>query len=208
MQYLNSLAPGRSGFNFKSAIFNLVLLIGIFTSSKDNALRWMPRDLTNDKSTLVQAIAWYHQATSHHLSQCWLSSMSPYGVTRPQWVNSLRPSDAIIHLASQSTLVQVMTCCLLDTKPLPEPTLIYFQLNLKEQTSGKFESKYKNFHTRNCFWKCHLQDICHFVQASICWAINTNMKFEIFSFQRIFGSYWLCTWSCYIGPCYKYILSI
>ena len=31
------------------------------------------------------------QATSHYLSQCWPSSMSPCGVTRPQWVN---PSGA------------------------------------------------------------------------------------------------------------------
>ena len=32
-------------------------------------------------------MAWCRQATSHYLSQCWPSSMSPYGVTRPQWVN-------------------------------------------------------------------------------------------------------------------------
>ena len=38
-------------------------------------------------STLVQVMAWCHQTTSHNLSQCWLSSLSPYGVTRPQWVN-------------------------------------------------------------------------------------------------------------------------
>ena len=35
----NSLAPGRPRCHFKTAIFNLVLSIGIFTSSKDNALR-------------------------------------------------------------------------------------------------------------------------------------------------------------------------
>ena len=85
---INSLAPGRPRCHFKTAIFNFVLLIGIFTSSKDNALRWMPWDLTNDKSTLVQVMAWCRQATSHYLSQCWPSSTSPYGVTRPQWVNS------------------------------------------------------------------------------------------------------------------------
>ena len=39
--------------HFKTTIFNLVLLIGIFTSSKDYALRWMPKDLSDDKSTLV-----------------------------------------------------------------------------------------------------------------------------------------------------------
>ena len=83
---LNSLAPGRPGCHFKTAIFNLVLLIGFFRSSNDNPPRWMPWDLTDDKSTLVQVMAWCHQATSHYLSQCWPSSMSPYGITRPQWV--------------------------------------------------------------------------------------------------------------------------
>ena len=81
---LNSLAPGRPGCHFKTAFFNLALLIDIFTSSNDNPLRWMPWDLIDDKSTLVQVMAWCRQATSHYLSQCWHSSMSPYGVTRPQ----------------------------------------------------------------------------------------------------------------------------
>ena len=85
----NSLAPGKLGCHFKTAIFNLVLLIGIFISFKDNAHRWMPWDLTDDKSTLVQVMASCRQATSHYLSQCWPSSMTPYGITRPQWVNAL-----------------------------------------------------------------------------------------------------------------------
>ena len=53
------------------------------------ALRWMPLDLTDDKSTLVQVMAWCRQATSHYLSQWWLRFMLPYGATRPQWVNWL-----------------------------------------------------------------------------------------------------------------------
>ena len=48
----------------------------------------MSLDHTDDKSTLVQVMAWCHQATSHYLSQCWPRSQSSYGVTRPQWVNS------------------------------------------------------------------------------------------------------------------------
>ena len=100
------------------------------------ALRWKSLDLINDKSTLVQVMAWCRQATIHYLSQCWPRSMSPYGVTRPQWVNiststlssptciihllmassgainSLRPSDAIWRHRSGSTLAQVMACCL------------------------------------------------------------------------------------------------
>ena len=51
------------------------------------ALRWMPLNLTDGKSTLVQVMAWCRQATSHYLSQCWRRFMSPYGVTRSQSVN-------------------------------------------------------------------------------------------------------------------------
>ena len=86
----NSLAPGRSECDSKNVIFNLVLPIDTSRSSHDNALRWMPQDLTDDKLTLVQVMAWCHQAASQYLSQCWLSSLSPYGVARPQWVNPER----------------------------------------------------------------------------------------------------------------------
>ena len=78
---LNSLASGRFGYNSKNWIFNLVLLIGIFRFTHDNALRLMPQDLTDDKSMLVQVMAWCRQATSHFQSQCWLSSLTPYCVT-------------------------------------------------------------------------------------------------------------------------------
>ena len=49
----------------------------------------MPQDLTDDKSTLVQVMAWCRQATSHYMKQCWLRSPTPYGVTRPQWSDHL-----------------------------------------------------------------------------------------------------------------------
>ena len=32
----------------------------------------MPQELTYDKSTLVHVMAWWRQATSHYMSQCWL----------------------------------------------------------------------------------------------------------------------------------------
>ena len=51
------------------------------------AMRWMSLDHTDDKSTLVQVMAWCREATSHYLNQCWPRSMLPYGITRPQWVN-------------------------------------------------------------------------------------------------------------------------
>ena len=69
--------------------FKPILVNGGWGISYEIALRWMPLDFTDEKSTLVQVMAWCHQATGHYLSQCWPRSVSPNGVTRPQWVNSL-----------------------------------------------------------------------------------------------------------------------
>ena len=83
------IGPWEILCDFENVIFNLALLIDIFKSSYDNVLRWMPQNLTDDKSTLVQVMAWCRQATSHYLNQCWPRSPMPYGVTRPQWVKTL-----------------------------------------------------------------------------------------------------------------------
>ena len=58
--------------------------------SNEVAIRWMSLDFSKNKSTLVQVMAWCHQATSHNLNQCWPRSLSPYGVIRRQWVKALR----------------------------------------------------------------------------------------------------------------------
>ena len=54
----------------------------------------MKMDLTDDKLTLVQVMAWCRQATSHYLSQCWPRPMSPNGVIKPQWVNKIIPKTS------------------------------------------------------------------------------------------------------------------
>ena len=51
------------------------------------ALICVSLDFIDGQSTLAQVMAWCRQATSHYSSQCWPRSLSPYGVTRPQWVN-------------------------------------------------------------------------------------------------------------------------
>ena len=73
--YLTHRPLGDLGAILKLQFSILFLLIDIFTLSDNNALRWMPRDLPNDKSALVQVKTWRRQATSHYLSQCWPSSM-------------------------------------------------------------------------------------------------------------------------------------
>ena len=51
----------------------------------DFTLKWIPPDITNDKPTFVQVMDW--------CPQCWPSSMSPYGVTRGQWVDWILSPD-------------------------------------------------------------------------------------------------------------------
>ena len=99
--------------------------VDILSISCKIALRWMPQDFTDDKSTLVQVMAWCHQATSHYLDQCWLRSILPYGVARPQWVNSTvakwhhMATHIWVNIGSGNGLLPA------GTKPLPEPMLSY-----------------------------------------------------------------------------------
>ena len=57
-------------------------------------------------------MAW-HRPGDKPLSEPMIVSLLMHTcVTRPQWVNSLRPSDAIWRQWSWTTLAQVMACCL------------------------------------------------------------------------------------------------
>ena len=84
---INSLAPGKFELNVRYLILQIISVTDGWGISYELALRWMSLVLTDDKSTLVQVMAWCRQATSQYLCQCWPTSLSPYGVTRPQWVN-------------------------------------------------------------------------------------------------------------------------
>ena len=83
---LNLVAPGRFEWKFRQVIFKHILVIDGWSITCKIALWLMSLDDTDDKSTLVQVMAW---CTSHYLSQSCPRSVSPYGITRPQWVNLL-----------------------------------------------------------------------------------------------------------------------
>ena len=85
----NSLAPGGFENIFQNVFFKLISWIDTLSNSCETALRSMPQNPSDDKSTLVQVMAWCRQAASHYLSQCCPRSLSPYGVTRPQWVKMI-----------------------------------------------------------------------------------------------------------------------
>ena len=126
---INSLYPERC--NFKCVILQHMQMIDIVSISRSTVLRWIPKDFTDDKSTLVQVMAWCHQATSHHLSQCWPRSMSPYGISRPQrvtyyiciiiyhcWHMSYHQTSSISHTKSQHLNVSRLVLQLSLPNPL------------------------------------------------------------------------------------------
>ena len=68
--YFNSLAPRGFDYSLKLVNFKLISMMNIWSIFCEVAIR--------------------RQATSHYLNQCWPRSLSPYDVTRPQWVNHCR----------------------------------------------------------------------------------------------------------------------
>ena len=105
---INSLAPRRCGSNFTWIFLNLIFKMISWALHKKLIL-----GECHKIPLLVQVVVWCRQATNHYLSQYWPRSISPYGITRPQYVNSLWPSDAICWHRSGSTLAQVMACGLM-----------------------------------------------------------------------------------------------
>ena len=81
----NSLASGRRDSNFLSKLFRLIIQNSRLVTCCEIALRWMPQNLSYEKSSFVQVMAWGCQAKSHYLSPCWPRSMFPYGITKPQY---------------------------------------------------------------------------------------------------------------------------
>ena len=81
-------------------------------------------------------------------------------------LNSRWPSDTIWHHISWPILVPVMSYCLFDTRPLPEPVL-NCELDPKQQTSVKCKTNFQNFlpkmHLKLSFTK--LQPFCSCLSA-------------------------------------------
>ena len=71
--------------------------------------------ISDDKSTLVQVMAWCRQATSHYLSQCWPRSLSPYDVTRPQWVKPTSAFRNVPAWCSRIMYQDVLRYCKINT---------------------------------------------------------------------------------------------
>ena len=66
------------------------------------------------------------------------------------------PGATHMHQWTGPSLVQIIAWRRTGDKPLPEPMLVYRQLDHWEQVSVKIKSEFYNFHSRKCIWKCHL----------------------------------------------------
>ena len=111
--------------------------------------------------------------TSHTQNQWQPGLLAHLCVTQPQWVNSLRPSDACMHHRTRPSLVKIMAHHLIGAKPLSVPMMVYChrQMDPWEHISVEFESKYNNFHWIKLVWKCCLQSNVYFALGSMCWVV-------------------------------------
>ena len=137
----------------------------------------MPLDLTDDKSTLVQVMAWCRQATSYYLSQCWPRFMSPYGVTLPQYVNwnflKFVPKGPVENRHDNPAFVEVMAWCwtgnktfhvLIMTQLLPpcdvtRPGWVYSMVPVKQCTGIIFSNIFLDplYHSLTVYiGSCHI----------------------------------------------------
>ena len=118
----------RLEWHFTQEIFKVTLVIDNWDISHEIAVRWMQLNLTDEKSTLVQVMA-----TGHYLNQHWRRPMSPYGVTRPQSVYSLRIGKGGICASENWVIVGLgnglSSVCCTSTKALTEAMLNCCQLD-------------------------------------------------------------------------------
>ena len=90
-----------------------------------------------------------------------------YSEENTLYFNSSPPSAVYMRQSIWSALVQIIACRLLSAKPLSKPMVGYCKLDPSEQTSVKFQSKYKTFHSRKCIWKYRLPNGGHIIQGKM-----------------------------------------
>ena len=75
-------------------------------------------------------------------------------------------ADLLFSVCVKQCIICLKGDNLFIAKPLCKIKNTYCQLEPQEQTS--MNKTTKSFHTRKCISNCHLQNSCHFVEASIC----------------------------------------
>ena len=74
------------------------------------ALWWRSEKTCDDKSILVQVMAWWHQTKCHNLSPCSPWFMSPYGITRP---HEFKRHSRVVFLHTAVNIIKICSLFLL-----------------------------------------------------------------------------------------------
>ena len=145
--------PGQNRRDFADDIFKCISWTKMFLFWLKFHWIIVPKRPIDHKSMMTQVIAWPRTGDEPLLNQCWPSSVTSFGNTRPQWVDKsnsenkwrdteryghytghkweakklilFRPSDAYMRQWDKPSLVPIMVCRLIRTKPLSAPVLIY-----------------------------------------------------------------------------------
>ena len=112
---VNTLRPRQNERHLADDIFKCIFLNENVWIPIKISLRFVPKGPINNIPALVQIMAWRRSGDKPLSESMMVSSPMHICVTRPQWVNSLWPSDAIWWHTSGSILAQVMACCLVAT---------------------------------------------------------------------------------------------
>ena len=74
IRHIDLSLPGQNGRHFPDDIFKCIFMTEKFRIMIRISLKFVPMGSIDNKSALIQVMAWRHQATSHYLSQWWPSS--------------------------------------------------------------------------------------------------------------------------------------
>ena len=151
LHLINSLRPRQDGRHFTDTFKHIFLNENVRTSIK-TSLKHVPKSPINNIPALVQIMAWRRPGEKPLSEPMMVRLLTHTCITRPQWVNSLWPSDTIWWQRSGSTLAQVMACC---PKPLPEPMLTDHQRSPVKFILGQFHKRCLNHLSLKSVWKLH-----------------------------------------------------
>ena len=106
---VHTLRPRQNGRHFADDTFKRIFMNENIRIPINISLKFVPKGPINNIPALVQIMAWRRPGDKPLSEAMMVSLLTHICVTRPQWVNQLRP---------------VMPY---GTKPLPEPILTYLQ---------------------------------------------------------------------------------
>ena len=98
---VNSLVPGKCGCDLEYIFWNTFWWLILTSISNEIGFRGKSKNFSEDKSTLVQVMAWCYQVTSHKLNTILPSFLTPFGVLGASelmhWLELLYISFVLTH---------------------------------------------------------------------------------------------------------------